>query len=103
MPVRRQSGELARRLSRSPFFWRIGGAVPLFTKANHISELTEPVLLKGGEIKAIHQISIADSIIVAHAIIYNATLVHKDPEFEIITIVDQIKLPYKHRLEKKVN
>ncbi len=70
-------------------------------KANHISELTEPVLLKGGEIKAVHQISLADSIIVAHAIIYNATLVHKDPEFEIITIVDQKKLPYKHRSEKR--
>jgi|TARA_B100000315_G_scaffold163187_1_gene151708 predicted nucleic acid-binding protein len=40
-------------------------------KADHISELTEPVLLKGGEIKAVHQISLAGSIIVAHAFIYD--------------------------------
>ena len=65
------------------------------SKAKHIAELTEPVLLKGGELKAEYQISLADSIIAAYAFLYDATLVHKDPEFEVLTMVDQVKLPYK--------
>ena len=64
-------------------------------RARHLSELTEPVLLKGGEFKARHQISLADSIIAAYAFIHEATLVHKDPEFEALTMVNQLKLPYK--------
>lgn len=64
-------------------------------KAKHITELTEPVLLKGGKFKAEYQISLADSIIAAYAFLYDGTLVHKDPEFEILTMVDQVKLPYK--------
>jgi len=65
--------------------------------ANHIAELNEPVLLKGGELKATYRISLADSIIAAYALVYNATLVHKDPEFEAITTVNQIRLPYKSK------
>jgi len=64
-------------------------------RATHVSELTEPVLLKGGEFKAQYQISLADSIIAAYAFVHNATLVHKDPEFEALTMVNQVKLPYK--------
>lgn len=64
-------------------------------RATHLSELTEPVLLKGGEFKAQYQISLADSIIAAYAFVHNATLVHKDPEFEALTMVNQVKLPYK--------
>jgi predicted nucleic acid-binding protein len=64
-------------------------------RATHVSELAEPVLLKGGEFKAQYQISLADSIIAAYAFVHNATLVHKDPEFEALTMVSQIKLPYK--------
>ena len=64
-------------------------------RATHVSELTEPVLLKGGEFKANYQISLADSIIAAYAFVHNATLVHKDPEFEALTMVNQVKLPYK--------
>ena len=64
-------------------------------KAKHIAELTEPVLLKGGEFKAEYQISLADSIIAAYAYLFEATLVHKDPKFEVLTMVDQVKLPYK--------
>ena len=64
-------------------------------RAKHIAELTEPVLLKGGEFKAEYQISLADSIIAAYAFLYDGTLVHKDPEFEVLTMVDQVKLPYK--------
>ncbi len=69
-------------------------------KAKYIAELTEPVLLKGGEFKARYQISLADSIIAAYAFLYNATLVHKDPEFEVLTMVDQVKLTYKPKQEK---
>lgn len=64
-------------------------------RATHVSELTEPVLLKGGEFKAQYQISLADSIIAAYAFVHNATLVHKDPEFEALTMVNQVKLSYK--------
>lgn len=64
-------------------------------KAKYIAELTEPVLLRGGKFKAEYQISLADSIIAAYAFLYDATLVHKDPEFEVLTMVDQVKLPYK--------
>jgi len=62
--------------------------------AKHISDLSEPVLLKGGEFKANYQISLADSIIAAYAFVYNATLIHKDPEYESLTMIKQIKLPY---------
>jgi predicted nucleic acid-binding protein len=64
-------------------------------QARHISELTEPILLKGGEFKAAYRLSLADAIIGACAFIHNATLVHKDPEFEALTMVNQLKLPYK--------
>ena len=64
-------------------------------RATHVSELTEPVLLKGGEFKAKYKISLADSIIAAYAFVHNATLVHKDPEFEALTMINQVKLPYK--------
>ena len=64
-------------------------------RAAHVSELTEPVLLKGGEFKAKYNISLADSIIAAYAFVHNATLVHKDPEFEALTMVNQVKLSYK--------
>ncbi len=63
-------------------------------KADHIVGLNEPVLLKSGEFKAGYRISLADSIIAAYAFVYDATLVHKDPEFEVLTMINQIKLPY---------
>lgn len=68
-------------------------------RATHVSELTEPVLLKGGEFKAQYQISLADSIIAAYAFVHNATLVHKDPEFEALTMVNQVKLPYNLKMK----
>jgi len=64
-------------------------------RATHVSDLTEPVILKGGEFKARHQISLADAIIAAYAFVHHATLIHKDPEFEALTMVNQLKLPYK--------
>lgn len=66
-------------------------------RAMHISELTEPILLKGGEFKATYRMSLADAIIGACAFVHNATLVHKDPEFETLIMVNQIKLPCKSK------
>lgn len=57
---------------------------------------SEPVLLTAGRLKAEHQVSLADAIIAAFAIHQEATLLHKDPEFEAIG--DQVvleALPYK--------
>ena len=59
-------------------------------------EVTEPILLRAGELKATYPISLADSWIAATAEEYDATLLHKDPEFEALT--DRIslqQLPYK--------
>lgn len=66
--------------------------------ARHISELPEPVLLKGGEYKAQHRVSFADALIGAYAFVYDATLVHKDPEYEPLHEIRQVKLPYKRDL-----
>ena len=66
-------------------------------KASFIEIMGEPVLKKGGEFKAEYQISLADSIIAAYAFVYNATLVHKDPEYEALTMINQVKLPFKSK------
>ena len=52
------------------------------------------LLEKAAEIKASHQLSLADAWIAATALLQGAILVHKDPEF---TVLDcrQIILPYK--------
>jgi len=65
--------------------------------AQHIAELSEPVLLKGGEFKAKYHISLADSIIAGYSFVYDATLVHKDPEYEPLTMIRQVRLPYKSK------
>ncbi len=70
-------------------------------KATHLTELTEPVLLRGGEFKACYPISFADSVIAAYAFFHDAILIHKDPEYEVLTMVEQLKLPYKSKKEKK--
>lgn len=54
------------------------------------------LLEKAAEIKAIHQVSLADAWIGASALLQDAQLVHKDPEFEDLAC-DQIRLPYKGR------
>jgi predicted nucleic acid-binding protein len=50
---------------------------------------TEPLLLEASRIKASHPLSVADAWIAATALHSQATLVHKDPEFEAITQLDQ--------------
>ena len=52
------------------------------------------LLEKAAEIKAHHALSLADAWIAAAAFLGNAELVHKDPEFETLSM-NQIRLPYK--------
>ena len=50
---------------------------------------TEPLLLEASRIKASHPLSVADAWIAATALLGQATLLHKDPEFEAIAELDQ--------------
>ena len=50
---------------------------------------TEPLLLEASRIKATHPLSVADAWIAATARLSRSTLLHKDPEFETITELDQ--------------
>lgn len=59
-------------------------------------EMDEPTLLTAARLKAEHRLSLADTIIAAFAIQQQATLLHKDPEYE--ALADQLSLealPYK--------
>src|SRR5881397_2130761 len=57
---------------------------------------TAALSLLAGELKAQHRLSVADAWIAALAQERNATLVHKDPEFEQVeATVKVLKLPYK--------
>ena len=50
---------------------------------------TEALLLEASRIKALHRLSVAAAWIAATALMSRATLLHKDPEFEAITELDQ--------------
>lgn len=52
------------------------------------------LLEKAAEIKASHQLSLADAWIAATALLQDAILVHKDPEFAVLAS-KQMVLPYK--------
>jgi predicted nucleic acid-binding protein len=57
---------------------------------------TEALGLLAGGLKASHRLSVADAWIAALTKDRNATLVHKDPEFEQVeTEIKVLKLPYK--------
>jgi predicted nucleic acid-binding protein len=57
---------------------------------------TEALGILAGELKARHRLSVADAWIAALAKERNATLVHKDPEFEQVeSAIKVLKLPYK--------
>jgi len=59
-------------------------------------EADEPTLLIAARLEATYHLSLADAIIAAFTIRLEATLIHKDPEYEILT--GQMKLealPYK--------
>jgi predicted nucleic acid-binding protein len=59
-----------------------------------IHESTE-LLEQASEIKANYKLSLADAWIVASAVLQDACLVHKDPEFEAIDFIEQKPLPYR--------
>ncbi len=59
-------------------------------------DVDEALLLTASELKAQCKISVADSWIIATAIARNATLVHKDPEFDALSDRVTMKaLPYR--------
>jgi ribonuclease VapC len=58
----------------------------------------EKTLLQAGKIKASHRLSVADALIAAVAKLHQATLVHKDPEFEPLAgDVSLLSLPFKKK------
>jgi predicted nucleic acid-binding protein len=65
-------------------------------------DATPAILEKAVEVKATHSLSVCDSWIIATAIALDATLVHKDPDFEqVVSTVKLIALPYKVRRTEK--
>jgi predicted nucleic acid-binding protein len=59
-------------------------------------ESTETLAVLAGQLKAAHRLSVADAWIAALAQERDATLVHKDPEFEQLeATLKVLKLPYK--------
>jgi predicted nucleic acid-binding protein len=59
-------------------------------------DVDDALIRTASELKAQHKISVADSWIIATAITRNATLVHKDPEFD--ALADRVAMktqPYK--------
>jgi len=55
-----------------------------------------PALLeRAASLKAVHALSLADAWIAATALECQATLMHKDPEFEAIAGLSEDRLPYK--------
>lgn len=59
-----------------------------------IHESTE-LLEQAARIKANYRLSLADAWIAASAILQEACLIHKDPEFKTLDFVKQKPLPYK--------
>jgi len=65
-------------------------------KATILWNADEPTLLTAARLKASQRISFADSIIAATAIQQEATLLHKDPEYEPLQNVLEMEiLPYR--------
>ncbi len=59
-------------------------------------ESSKELGLIAGRLKATHKLSFADAWIAATAVLYDSTLVHKDPEFEQLEDeIKALKLPYK--------
>lgn len=64
--------------------------------------LDEAVIRTAARFKTTRRISLADAIVAAYAAQRNATLLHKDPEFEALEGVVRLEaLPYKKRRAKK--
>jgi predicted nucleic acid-binding protein len=58
----------------------------------------EKTLLQAGRLKALYRLSVADALIAALAKLHQATLVHKDPEFEPLSQeISLWNLPFKKK------
>lgn len=58
----------------------------------------EKTLLQAGKLKALYRLSVADALIAAVAKLHQATLVHKDPEFEPLSQeISLWNLPFKKK------
>jgi predicted nucleic acid-binding protein len=61
-------------------------------------QIDEPMLLTATRLKASYRLSLADTIIAAYAIRQQAILLHKDPEFAVLSgLLELEALPYKNR------
>ena len=61
-------------------------------------QVDEPMLLTAARLKASYRLSLADTIIAAYAIRQQAILLHKDPEFTVLSGQLELEaLPYKNR------
>lgn len=64
--------------------------------ATFMWDIDEPTMFTTGRLKANNRLSLAGALIAAFALRNNAVLVHKDPEFEVLTGIIQMEtLPYK--------
>ena len=71
-------------------------------KVQILYDLDEVTLLTAARLKACHRVSLADAIIAAYAIRHGAILMHKDPEFEVLSGSVTLKpLPYKPSVESR--
>lgn len=85
--IRREQGE-AEAGRRYALTREMGAAI--------LWEMDEPTLLSAARMKADHRLSLADAVIAAVAQRHGATLLHKDPEYELVQDeVNQERLPYK--------
>jgi ribonuclease VapC len=83
--------------------WKVQGqstADELFRSLKNLPVIrvdVDDVLIRtASELKAQHKLSVADSWIIATAITHSATLMHKDPEFDVLADrVNMRALPYK--------
>jgi len=78
-------------------------ALAVMVKALRLSiiESDERLTLLAGRIKAHCRLSLADAFIAATASILSATLIHKDPEFELAaSFISTEQLPYKSQRKK---
>jgi len=65
-------------------------------KVRILWNMHESIVLTAAKLKANYRISLADAIIAAFAIRCGAVLIHKDPEFEVLTgLLRMEALPYK--------
>ncbi len=63
---------------------------------NVLWDMDESTLLVAARLKAAHHLSLADAIIAAFAVLSDAVLMHKDPEFDALAgVVSMDALPYK--------